>query len=125
MITSVPGSSNYFRGSIIAYHNQVKINSLEVKESTLRLHGAVSEATAKAMAEGVRKHLGSDIGISTTGVAGPGGGTSDKPVGTVWIAYADATRTIARKLQLGDSREINIKRSAIHALDLVRQSLAE
>lgn len=125
LITSVPGSSNYFRGSIIAYHNQVKINSLEVKESTLRLHGAVSEATAKAMAEGVRKHLGSDIGISTTGVAGPGGGTSDKPVGTVWIAYADATRTIARKLQLGDSREINIKRSAIHALDLVRQSLAE
>lgn len=123
LITSVPGCSDYFLGSITAYDNTVKHKSLGVSESTLQAHGAVSEATAKEMAEGIREKLGASIGLSTTGVAGPGGGTSEKPVGTVWIAYADKNQTVTRMLQLGDSREVNVKRSAIQALNLIRQSL--
>ncbi len=117
LLTSISGSSSYYIGSIVAYQNEIKINALGVKESTIKEFGAVSEQTAKEMAEGVRKKLGADIGFSTTGIAGPTGGTKEKPVGTVWMAFADKDKTIAWKIQFGRTRELNIKFSAIHALN--------
>jgi nicotinamide-nucleotide amidase len=123
LITSVPGSSEYFQGSLVTYSNDVKINDLGVQPETLQEHGAVSEAVIKEMASQVRLKFGADIGVATSGVAGPGGGTPDKPVGTVWIACSNATQTVARKLQLSKDRIINIKISASAALNLVRMTL--
>lgn len=123
LITSAPGSSNYYRGSVIAYHNDIKKDLLEVKKETLENYGAVSEETVKEMAEGVRRKLQTDIGVSSSGIAGPGGGTEDKPVGTVWIAYSDKDKTVARKLMLGNDRSINIQFASIALLNLIRQSL--
>lgn len=122
-VTSVPGSSRYFNGSIIAYSNKVKSQQLGVKESTLMEHGAVSEQTVKEMAEGVRLHLGSDIGIATSGIAGPEGGTSEKPVGTVWIAYSDKNQTVTKLLQLGKERSLNTRLTVVLALNLLRENL--
>jgi nicotinamide-nucleotide amidase len=123
LVTSVSGSSAYFLGSVVAYSNEVKEKMLGVKYSTLEKHGAVSEQTVIEMAEGVRLSLGSDIGIATTGVAGPTGATSEKPVGTVWIAYSDATKTIAKKLQLTSERSLNIKLTVTQVLNLLRENL--
>jgi nicotinamide-nucleotide amidase len=123
LITSVPGSSDYFAGGIVAYSNEVKTNDLGVKRETLQEHGAVSEATVKEMASLVRKKFNTDIGVATSGVAGPAGGTPDKPVGTVWIAYADRNGTAARKLKLSKDRIINIKLAAINVLNLIRTSI--
>jgi nicotinamide-nucleotide amidase len=120
LVTSVPGSSAYFKGSIIAYDNQVKTDQLKVSLSTLRDHGAVSEETVKEMAANVRKHFGTSIGVATSGIAGPDGGTADKPVGTVWIAYADEQKVVARKLQLSKDRSINIRMASLATLNLVR-----
>ena len=124
-ITSVPGSSAYYMGSIISYDNRIKTDELGVKQETLDTVGAVSEETVRQMAEGVRKRLKTDIGLATSGIAGPDGGTPDKPVGTVWIACAFEGRTFARKLQLTTDREINIHASALHSLNLLRTSLME
>lgn len=123
IVTSIPGSSDYFHGSVIAYSNAVKIAALDVPGETLDAHGAVSEAVVKAMAENVRLKFGTDIGVATSGVAGPGGGTADKPVGTVWIAYADSSRTVAKRLQLSQDRLINIKLSSTAVLNLIRVTL--
>lgn len=125
LITSVPGSSDYFTGSIVAYANDVKIRELGVSTDTLAKNGAVSEPTIKQMAEGVRRKFNTDIGVATSGIAGPAGGTPEKPVGTVWIAYADKHQTIARKLQLSKDRIINIKLSAVHVLNMVRLSIRQ
>lgn len=125
LITSVPGSSDYFTGSIVAYANDVKIRELGVSTDTLAKYGAVSEPTIKQMAEGVRRKFNTDIGVATSGIAGPAGGTPEKPVGTVWIAYADKHQTIARKLQLSKDRIINIKLSAVHVLNMVRLSIRQ
>ena len=122
-ITSVPGSSRYFRGGLIPYDNALKINPLGVKESTLRQHGAVSEATVREMAENVRRLLGADVGLATSGIAGPGGGTAEKPVGTIWIALADASTTVAKKLTLGNDRLVNVERTNVAVLNLLRQHL--
>ena len=122
-ITSVPGSSRYFRGGLIPYDNALKINPLGVKESTLRQHGAVSEATVREMAENVRRLLGADVGLATSGIAGPGGGTAEKPVGTIWIALADASTTVAKKLTLGNDRLVNVERTNVAVLNLLRQQL--
>jgi nicotinamide-nucleotide amidase len=122
-ITSVPGSSGYFIGSVVAYSNDVKINELGVKSETIETYGAVSEQTAKEMAEGIRKKLNTSIGISTTGIAGPDGGTEEKPVGTVWIAYSDEKKTVAKKLQLGKLRDVNIRISVVSSLNMVREIL--
>ena len=123
LITSVPGSSEYFQGSIIPYSYEIKMQELGVKDKTLKEHGAVSEETIIEMAELVRKKFNTNIGVATSGVAGPGGATPDKPVGTVWIAYSDGKNTIAKKLQLSKDRMINIRMASIGVLNLIRLSL--
>ena len=123
LFTSIAGSSSYYKGSIIAYANEVKMAELDVQQTTLETYGAVSEQTVKEMAENVRKKLGTDIGIATSGIAGPDGGTDEKPVGIVWIGYADKSKTIAKQHIFTSNRENNIKLSAIYALNLIRQSL--
>jgi nicotinamide-nucleotide amidase len=123
-IGTVPGCSQYFVGSMIAYSNEAKINLLEIKRETINTFGAVSEETVKEMARQVRQKFNTTIGMASSGIAGPGGGSDDKPVGTVWIAYADEKQTVARKLQLGNDRDLNIKLTAVHVLNLLRQSLS-
>jgi len=122
-ITTIAGSSEYFQGGVVPYHNHHKINVLGVKPETLEAHGAVSEECVKEMAEGVRTLFKADIGASSSGIAGPGGGTEEKPVGTVWIAFADGKETITKKLQLTQNRLLNIELTQIAVLNLVRKSL--
>ena len=125
-LTDAPGSSAYFTEGLVTYSNEAKERLLGVTQETLMEYGAVSEAVAKEMAEGVRKVSGSDYGLSVTGVAGPGGGTEEKPVGLVWLGLADADGTIAVDLDLSAwaaSREAIRERSANRALDLLRLRL--
>ena len=123
-ITDVPGASACYLGGVVSYQNEVKENLLGVRHETLISKGAVSEDTACQMAEGVRKALGADIGISTTGVAGPGGGTPEKPVGLIYVGISTGDRTWAvRILRPRQSRE-NLRRLASStAFDLVRRHL--
>jgi nicotinamide-nucleotide amidase len=123
LITSVPGSSEYFQGSLIPYSYQIKSELLDITADTLKKFGAVSEENIREMATNVRMKFNTDIGIATSGIAGPGGGTPEKPVGTVWIAYADKDRTVTRKLQLSKDRMINIRLASVAALNLVRQNI--
>ena len=123
LITSVPGSSEYFLGSIIPYDYQIKMRQLGVKPETLEKYGAVSEPTIIEMANIVRAKFNTNVGVATSGIAGPGGATADKPVGTVWIAYSDKNQTVTKKLQLSKDRTINIKMSSAAVLNLIRQSL--
>lgn len=120
LITRVPGSSDYFKGGIISYSNEIKIYQLGVNEATLKEKGAVSKETALQMAEGIRKRMKSDFGIGVTGIAGPLGGTSEKPIGTVWIAVSCATQTVAEKFLFGNDRELNIIKSGLSALNMLR-----
>ena len=120
MITSVPGSSRYFKGSVIAYSNEVKTAQLGVSTEDLKQQGAVSEKVAKELAEGVRKALNTDIAIATTGIAGPDGGTIEKPVGTVWIAYSDKHKTLAKKFNFSRDRTLIVHWSALAALNMIR-----
>jgi nicotinamide-nucleotide amidase len=122
LITSVPGSSDYLLGAVVSYANDAKINTLGVNSTTLQQHGAVSEETIVEMATQVRLKFNADIGVATSGIAGPGGGTAEKPVGTVWIAFADGERRITRKLQLSKDRLVNIRLASISALNLIRLS---
>jgi len=110
---------------VVPYHNELKTSILDVKENTLVQHGAVSEQTVSEMAENVRSKFGADIGLATSGIAGPGGGTPDKPVGTIWIALADGQQTVAKKLQLWKDRDINIKATSIAVLNLLRITLSK
>ena len=119
-ITKVPGSSAYFMGSVVAYDNEIKKKALGVSEATLSAHGAVSEEVVKEMAEGVRLKMGTDVGISTSGIAGPGGGSEEKPVGTVWIGYADKDKTVARKMNFTKDREMNIRFATTFGLNMFR-----
>ncbi|HEY9045776.1 MAG TPA: competence/damage-inducible protein A [Ohtaekwangia sp.] len=123
MITSVPGSSSYFLGSIIPYDYAIKMRQLGVKPETLEQYGAVSEETIREMANLVRAKFNTDIGVATSGIAGPGGATPEKPVGTVWIAYSDKHQTVTRKLQLSKERLLNIKMASLAVLNLIRLSL--
>jgi nicotinamide-nucleotide amidase len=123
LITSVPGSSAYFFGSMIPYAYEIKMRQLGVKPETLEKYGAVSEPTIVEMANIVRAKFNTDIGIATSGVAGPGGATPDKPVGTVWIAYCDKHQTVTKRLQLSKDRLINIKLSSTAVLNLIRTCL--
>jgi len=124
-ITSVPGSSAYFLGSIVSYSNDVKINQLGVSPETIQQQGAVSEVVITQMAEGVRKVLNADVGIATSGIAGPDGGTPNKPVGTIWIAVSTDQRTVTRLLKLGPYRDQNIQLTATYVLNLLRETISE
>ena len=123
MITSVSGSSNYFEGSVICYSNICKINQLHVQESALRDHGAVSQEVVEQMAIGVKRKLNTDYGLATSGIAGPTGGTTDKPVGTIWIALATKNEVISKKLNLGYSRDRNIHVTSLSVLNMLRLEL--
>ena len=123
-ITNVPGSSDVFLGGVIAYHNDVKRAELGVSQPDLDRHGAVSEEVVTQMAAGVRGRLGADVSIAITGIAGPGGGTPDKPVGLVWIAVS-VPETRAKRFQLiGDRTEIR-QRAAQAALEMLRRTLSK
>lgn len=123
MITDIPGSSDYFRGGIVAYSNSVKQELLGVKHETLLNHGAVSEETVLEMAGACCALLGTHCSIAVSGIAGPSGGTEDKPVGTTWIAVATPGRTIARKYLFGQHRQRNIQRASLAALSFLRKEL--
>lgn len=123
LITSVPGSSDYFRGSIIAYSNDIKEQVLGVKRSVIEKHGAVSGEVVEAMALGARHLLDADYALATSGVAGPGGGTANKPVGLVWIALATPGGVISKSFTFGDHRARNIRRSGLTALNMLRISV--
>lgn len=123
-ITDVPGASEVFTGGVVAYANTAKTGLLGVSPSILERFGAVSEETARAMAEGARERLGADIAVSTTGIAGPAGGTADKPVGLVWFALATASDTHAEKrVMTGASRDAIRARSTSTALELLRKAV--
>jgi nicotinamide-nucleotide amidase len=115
-ITGAPGSSRYFNGGMVAYGNYIKEDLLGVPPDFLERAGAVSAEVAEAMALGARRQLSSDIGLSTTGIAGPGGGSDDKPVGLVYIGYADAERSFARRFQFTTDRATNKDLSSTYAL---------
>ena len=122
-ITSVAGSSEYFMGSIVAYSNEVKMNLLHVSPVTLEKHGAVSRETVMEMAAGAMKAMKTDCAIATSGIAGPGGGSVEKPVGTIWraVAYKNEMVTV---MQTGDNgRQKNVQNAIQNALDLLLEIL--
>jgi nicotinamide-nucleotide amidase len=125
LFTQHPGSSNVFFGGAISYSYELKESILGVKNETLWQHGAVSQETVTEMVEGAILNFKSDYAIAVTGVAGPGGGTPDKPVGTVWIAAASAKKTVVKKFTFGNKRLQNIERSAISALGMLNTLLTE
>ena len=124
-ITSIPGSSAYYLGGFVAYSNAIKMQQLGVQESTLEQFGAVSEQTVIEMVKGTNQVLGSDIAVAISGIAGPGGGTEEKPVGTVWIAVGNQEKTVTRKLSIGKDRIKNIEYSTVQALNMIRQFAVE
>jgi len=123
LITSIAGSSGWYKGSVIAYDNSIKVDILGVNPEIISEHGAVSRETAAAMAEGIRKLTGTDFSVAVTGIAGPSGGTPEKPVGTVWMAIASEKGTVTEKQTFGDDRLINISRSSYSALNLLRKQI--
>lgn len=123
-LTNIPGSSDVFLGGVIAYHNDVKTELLGVRAEDLERYGAVSEEVALQMAAGVRERIGADVGVSVTGIAGPGGGTPEKPVGLVWIAIHSSDAKARRFHLVGDRAEIR-QRAAQAALEMVRRTLAK
>ncbi len=124
-LTAAPGASDYFLGGVIAYANEAKESKLGVDATILEKHGAVSEECATAMATGARQAFGSDFALSITGIAGPEGGTDDKPVGTIFIGLASAHATYAKKFLFGDEREINRTRSTYAALEMLRREILD
>ena len=123
LITSVPGSSEYFIGSVVAYSNRIKEAELGVNAESLEKYGAVSEAVVREMAEGIRRKFGTDFSISTSGIAGPDGGSDEKPVGTTWITVATPEKTITQKFLFGEHRGRNIHKAALAALNMLRMEL--
>jgi len=119
LLTEIAGSSEVFRGGIIAYADAVKVDSLGVPGPTLASHGAVSAQTAVAMAEGARRALGVDVAVAVTGIAGPGGGTAEKPVGLTYIAVADSLGHAVQRSQWSGDRHANKMASAAAALDML------
>lgn len=122
-ITSVAGSSKYYIGSIIPYSNDLKTGLLNVNPELIKKHGAVSSEVVTEMAQLVRKKLNTDFSIATSGIAGPTGGSDEKPVGTVWIAISSEKRTFSWKVQLGSNRLRIISETALHALNVLRKEL--
>jgi len=123
LLTRIPGSSNYFKGSVVAYANGIKEKVLGVTGESLIKYGAVSEQVVKEMAYGIQKSFEVDYAIAVTGIAGPDGGTVEKPVGSAWIAIATPGQIIVNHYLFGDSRERNIRRIALQALNLLRMAI--
>jgi nicotinamide-nucleotide amidase len=123
-LTNVPGSSAYVERGAVTYSNASKVQLLNVDPGVIEKFGAVSRETAEAMAAGIRKTSGADIGISTTGIAGPSGGSVEKPVGLVWIGYADRDAVFALRFHFGNDRRRVKERASQAALELVRRTLS-
>jgi nicotinamide-nucleotide amidase len=124
LITSIPGSSEYYMGSTVTYSNESKTALLDVPADLVKKFGAVSEEVVKAMAEGAKKKFNSDCALATSGIAGPGGGTPEKPVGTVWIGISTPAGTKAKKVLLGDNRLRTIEVASMTALNMLRKELS-
>lgn len=125
LLTSVPGSSAYYMGSMVTYSYESKTRLLDIPEDLINKHGAVSEEVVTLMAENVRKKIGTDCSVATSGIAGPGGGTPDKPVGTVWIGVSIPGKTFAKKVLLGDNRLRTIQVASETALNMLRKALIQ
>ncbi len=125
LITSIPGSSNYFKGSIVSYDNSIKNNLLNVSNETLNNNGAVSKETVTQMANNIAKIMQTDYAIAVSGIMGPAGGTEEKPVGTVWIAVTNNVTTITKQFNFRFDRIRNMQLTAINALNLVRQLIVD
>jgi len=125
LFTQHPGSSKVFFGGAVTYSNELKESILGVKHQTLELFGAVSKESVTEMVEGALSNFKSDYAVAVTGIAGPDGGTPEKPVGTVWIAVANVNKTLSKKLTFGNKRRQNIERSAIAALNMLNTLLHE
>jgi nicotinamide-nucleotide amidase len=123
-LTDVSGSSGYFAGGVVAYSNEAKTETLGVSGEMISGHGAVSREVAEAMALGVRRILGTSIGVSTTGIAGPTGGSTEKPVGLVWVGYADESGALAIRFNFGPDRRRIKERATAAALELVRRKIS-
>jgi nicotinamide-nucleotide amidase len=123
MITDVPGSSEYFLGGVIAYQNEVKESLLHVPQQVIAAHGAVSAQTVEAMASGCRELFKCDIAVSITGIAGPGGGSAEKPVGLVYVGLATASGMISRRFQWDGSRVQNKESSIRAAMEMILATL--
>ena len=123
LITSVSGSSDYFAGSVISYSNQIKEAELGVPKKILDTYGAVSQPVVEQMAKAIREKYKTDYSIATSGIAGPGGGTAEKPVGTVWIAIATPEKIFSEKFLFGNNRLRNIQKAANAALNMLRKEL--
>lgn len=123
LFTSIPGSSAFFKGSVIAYSNEVKANILKVSAADIESEGAVSQTVVEQMATNVRKLLKTDFGLATSGIAGPTGGTPDKPIGTVWIAVSSELGVISSEYKFGNLRAQNINRSTQAALLMLKEQL--
>ena len=119
VITAIPGSSHFYKGGIVAYSDEVKINLLGVNPETLEKQGAVSEETVIEMVKGAMKSMNSDCAVATSGIAGPTGGTPDKPVGTVWIAVAMREKILTMKASGDEGRNKNIENATLNALQLL------
>jgi len=124
-ITAIPGSSHYYKGGVVAYANQVKENLLHVDTHTIETCGVVSEETVCEMVKGAMDTLNTNYAIATSGVAGPGGGTPETPVGTIWIAVGSRKKIVTMKLEGDDGREQNIVKATCSALHLMRDLLKE
>jgi len=123
LLTRIPGSSAYFKGSVVAYANELKEEILGVRPETLSEHGAVSEQVVLEMAAGAQRLLKTDYVIAVSGIAGPDGGTAEKPPGTTWIAVAGTDGAFAKHYLFGDNRERNIRRTALQALNMLRKAI--
>ena len=122
-ITAIPGCSSWFRGGVVAYSNEIKSKILGVAPATLESHGAVSEETIREMVQGAQRAFNAEYAVATSGIAGPGGGTAEKPVGTVWIAAAGPDFLETRMFVFGKDRGLNIKRSTAAAFNLLREAM--
>jgi len=125
LITSVPGSSGYYTGSVIAYQNRIKTEKLHVEETVINKHGAVSQPVVEQMAQGVKDHFGTDAAIATSGIAGPDGGTDDKPVGTTWISVVYKDEILSRKFLFWGTRDRVIDQASFTSMQLLRRLILD
>ncbi|MEA2105839.1 MAG: competence/damage-inducible protein A [Bacteroidota bacterium] len=121
LITTIPGCSDYFKGGIIAYSNEIKENILNVNRRNIEIYGAVSKQVVEEMSKGILELFNTDFSIATSGIAGPTGGSKEKPVGTTWIAVASKHRVITQKFVFGDQRDRNIQRASLTAINMLQK----